>query len=175
MTRLWFSLPRAAGGFVVAGIMALAGLWLIYSFYIDPDQMIGRRRGEWMSAGHGAGGILFGLALVALGLPFGVHRVARVLTQKPAFAITPHGVDVHRFPDRTLHLPWSEIESVKVERRYVSPQIPFAPPKMYAELKLFRRTPDRAPKIAATLVERGLFRTCRFARALDRALALHRP
>lgn len=174
MTRLWFSLPRAAGGFVVAGIMALAGLWLIYSFYIDPDQMIGRRRGEWMSAGNGAGGILFGLAVLAFGLPFCASRVAQVLTRKPAFAITPQGIAVYRFPDQTLHLSWSEIESVKVERRYVGRQIPFAPPRMYAELKLFLRTPDRGPKIAAMLVEGGLFRTCRFARALDRALALHR-
>ncbi|NML06444.1 hypothetical protein [Sphingomonas sp. G-3-2-10] len=174
MTRLWFSMPRATAGFVFAGIIAGMGLWLIYSFHVDPDQAIGRRRGEWMSAGNGAGGVLLGLAAAGFGLPFCVSRVAQVLTRRPAFAITPRGIAMYRFPDRTAHLSWHEIDRVKVERRYVSRRIPFAPPKMYAELALYLRGQGSRPKIAATAIEGGLFRTCRFARAVDRALTLHR-
>jgi hypothetical protein len=177
VTALWFSTPRAAVGVVSGAIFALIGMWFAWSFHLYPDQVV-RGRGSWMMIDHGEGGFLFGLVAMAVSIGFGARAMWQLATRRSAFAITAQGVLTEQpFVGRRLWA-WNRIECVKIERYYAPRRLWFTQRKMYATLALYPlATPGdtvKPVKIAATMVEGGLFRACRFADTLDRVMGMVR-
>lgn len=167
---LRFSIKKTAYLCGLCALMIAAAAYLVFHAYYDPWSFHGRS--AWFGLGNGWVGVMFGGSVIVF---FGWHlsiAVWRFITKRPALASLKDGLWIHPSIGKPRFLPWSELKTAKVELQSQR-RSRFFGNRNYYRIVIERRpssgdngtlVPIRCP---IDVVEGGLLRACRYAKALN--------